>query len=54
MAERKSFKVGETVGVTDGTLVIRPDGSSRKVTGTAYVLDVRGDYLLGDREVTAT
>jgi hypothetical protein len=53
MAERKNFTVGEVVEIKDGTQVIRPDGSVKTVSGTGYVLDVPGDYVLGDREVTA-
>jgi len=53
MAERKNFKVGETVEVAEGAVVRRPDGSERPVTGGLYVLDVPGDYVLGDREITA-
>lgn len=53
MAERKNFKVGETVEVPEGAVVRRPDGSERPVTGGLYVLDVEGDYLLGGREVSA-
>lgn len=53
MAERKNFTVGETVEVKDGTTIRRPDGSETKVTGTVYVLDAEGDFLLGDRTVTA-
>jgi len=52
MAERKNFTVGETVEVPEGTVVRRPDGSERPVTGGLYVLDVTGDFVLGDRQVT--
>ncbi|HTW15137.1 MAG TPA: hypothetical protein VMF51_08405 [Nocardioides sp.] len=53
MAERKNFAVGETVEVPEGTVVRRPDGSERPVTGGLYVLDVPGTFVLGEREVTA-
>lgn len=53
MAERKNFTVGETVEVPEGATVTRPDGSQIMVTGGLYVLDVAGDFKLGEREVTA-
>lgn len=49
----KNLPVGTTVEVADGTQVVRPDGSIKTVSGTAYVLDVPGTFRLGDDEVTA-
>lgn len=53
MADRKNYSAGEIVDVPEGTIVTRPDGSTKTVTGTQYVLDVEGDFKLGDREVSA-
>lgn len=52
MAERKTYRVGETVNVAEGTAVTRPDLTTRVIHGTRYVLDVAGEFRIGDRTVT--
>lgn len=50
MAKSKE-KVGTTVEVKDGCVVVRPDGSTHTITGTEYVLDVPGTHTVGDKEI---
>lgn len=53
MAESKSSKrkVGQTIEVSEGALVVRPDGTEVTVTGGAYVLSVPGSYVVAGDEI---
>lgn len=50
---QKNFTRGSVIEVEHGTKITRPDESTVTVTGTQYVLSQAGDYLIGDRTVTA-